>query len=62
MFDKYLEAKKSIISTINSPPLSLSSSIAMMEKRAPPISTPIDLVYSLCVRGVMNGLKRKKQR
>ena len=35
MFDKYLEAKKSIISTINSPPLSLSSSIAMMEKKSP---------------------------
>lgn len=38
MFERYLAAKDSIISTINTPPLPLSTQLAMMEKKSPAAS------------------------
>ena len=38
MFERYLVAKDSIISTINTPPLPLSTQLAMMEKKSPAAS------------------------
>lgn len=42
MFERYLVAKDSIISTINTPPLPLSTQLAMMEKKSPVASDDDD--------------------
>lgn len=42
MFERYLATKDSIISTINTPPLPLSTQLAMMEKKSPVASDDDD--------------------